>query len=91
MDKKNKNMNLRAAILRDMLHPFFRENPAYAKPKKPGEIPQPEREPETEPAEEPAPPVWPRKEPEITPGHEPLTIPPSAPPDVPAPPQKSLA
>lgn len=87
MDTKIKNINLRAAILRDMLHPFFGERPAAAKPKKPGEIPQPGKDPETEPAEEPEPRVWPGKEPEIMPGREPLTVPPSAPPDVPPPPK----
>ncbi len=55
-------------------------------PKKPSEIPQPGKDPETIPSQEPEPNVWPRKEPEIQPGREPLTTPPTAPPDVPKPP-----
>lgn len=59
------------------------------KPEKPNEIPQPGKDPETMPAEEPGPDVWPRKEPEIQPGKEPLTVPPTAPPEIPKRPDAS--
>jgi hypothetical protein len=58
-----------------------------AKPSKPKEVPLPIPTPETSPSKEPVPVVWPQKEPEVLPGEEPLTIPPTAPPEVPVGPQ----
>jgi hypothetical protein len=52
------------------------------KPKKPNELPVPEKGPEIIPAEEPEPGVWPKREPEIQPEKEPLTIPPTPPREV---------
>jgi hypothetical protein len=54
-----------------------------ARPKKPNEVPDPEKHPEIIPTEEPEPGVWPKKEPEIQPEKEPLTIPPTPPREVP--------
>ncbi len=56
-------------------------------PKKPNEIPVPGKTPETIPAEEPEPGVWPKKESEIQIGREPLTVPPTAPPELPSQPE----
>jgi len=46
------------------------------KPKKPNEIPEPEKNPDTDPTPKPEPLVWPKKEPKTQPGREPLTTPP---------------
>jgi hypothetical protein len=78
-------MDMQTNQINNIIHGFA--SLSGPKREKPNEIPQPGRNPETTPTPEPEPGVWPVKEPEIKPGKEPLTTPPSAPPEVPEPPQ----
>lgn len=65
--------------------------PMNAKPKRPSEVPVPERNPEINPAEDPEPTTWPKRNPEIQPEKEPLTVPPTAPPEIPKPPESVVS
>jgi hypothetical protein len=69
---------------------FQIHSPINAKPKRPTEVPVPGKNPEIIPAEEPEPNTWPKKNPEIQPEKEPLTVPPTAPPEVPKPPESAM-